>query len=310
VSAFTWRDGPRTVHYGEGVSEHAAELLREHGWDTFQVLTTERADPGIGPAVDVPAGQVPDLAERLLCEVTADRLVAWGGGRVIDVAKAIASATGAEVAAVPTTLSGAEMAGSHRRIAGCEDRPPVRPVLVIADPCLMCSLDEPALRASAMNALAHGAEALYGPGANPVSSLAARRGIELIAFGDRALGALLCSYAMDSAGYALHHVLCQTLVRTAGTPHAETNAAMLPRTMTFVGERAPDAVAGLADALGCSVHEIGERLDELGGRSRIEVPPERVDAVVSGVLGRPELSTTPGGPVSADDVRRLVAPAG
>src|SRR4051794_7564346 len=98
MSGFTWRDGPRTVHYGEGVSECAAEVLREHGWDTFQVLTTDRADPGIAPAVHVPQGQVPDLAEHVLGEATADRLVAWGGGRVIDVAKAIASATGAQVA--------------------------------------------------------------------------------------------------------------------------------------------------------------------------------------------------------------------
>jgi alcohol dehydrogenase class IV len=310
MSAFTWRDGPRTVHYGEGVSEHAAELLGEHGWEGFQVLTTERADPGIGPAVYVPEGQIPDIAERLLGEVTADRLVAWGGGRVIDVAKAIASATGAQVAAVPTTLSGAEMTGSHRRIAGREGNPPVRPVLVIADPRLMCSLDEPALRASAMNALAHGAEALYGPMANPVSSLAAQRGVELIAFGDRALGALLCSYAMDSAGYALHHVLCQTVVRIAGTRHAETNAAMLPRTMSFVAGRAPEALTGLAEALGCPLGDIGRRLDALGGRARIDVPPELVDAVVRAALGRPELAATPGGGVTADDIRSLLAPDG
>lgn len=310
MTAFTWRDGPRTIHFGEGVSGQASELLRDHGWDRFQVMTTERADPRIGPAVYVPGGQVPDLAEQLLGEVTADRLVAWGGGRVIDVAKAIASARGGEVAAVPTTLSGAEMTGGHRRIRGYEGGPAVRPVLVVADPQLMCSLGEPALRASAMNALAHGAEALYGPGANPVASMAAHRGIELIASGDRALGALLCSYAMDSAGYALHHVLCQTLVRTAGTPHADTNAAMLPRTMSFVAGRAPQAVAPLADALGCGLEKVGERLDELAGGARIAVPAESVDAVVRAALGRPELAATPGGPVTAGDIRRLLAPGG
>lgn len=306
MSGFTWRDGPRTVHYGVGVADRASELLREHGWETFQVLTTERADPGIGQAVHVPGGQVPGLAEQLLPEVQSERLVAWGGGRVIDVAKAISSVTGAEVAAVPTTLSGAEMTGGHRRIPGHEGAPAVRPVLVIADPDLMCSLDEPALRASAMNALAHGAEALYGPYASPVATLAAKDGISRIASGDRALGALLCSYALDSAGYALHHVLCQTIVRTAGTPHAETNAAMLPRTMTFVAERSPEAVAGLADALGCGVDGIGERLDVLAGRERIAVPPDHVDAIVRAVLARPELAATPGGPVTADDVRRLL----
>ena len=88
---------------------------------------------------------------------------------MIDTAKAIASVTGARVGAVPTTLSGAEMTSLHRKIEGREQGPSVRPVLVIGDPALMCSLPEPALRASALNALAHGVEALYGPRANPVA---------------------------------------------------------------------------------------------------------------------------------------------
>ena len=89
---------------------------------------------------------MPELAERLLPEARSHRLVAWGGGRVIDTAKAIASVTGAQVCAVPTTLSGAEMTSLHRKIAGRESGPSVRPVLVLADPPLMCSLPEPALR--------------------------------------------------------------------------------------------------------------------------------------------------------------------
>ena len=73
----------------------------------------------------------------------------------------------------------------------------MRPVLVIGDPALMCSLPEPALRASSLNALAHGVEALYGPRSNPVATIVALHGAELIAGGDRALGALLCAYAVD-----------------------------------------------------------------------------------------------------------------
>ena len=41
-------------------------------------------------------------------------LVAFGGGRVIDTAKAIAAVRGARVAAIPTTLSGAEMTVIHK----------------------------------------------------------------------------------------------------------------------------------------------------------------------------------------------------
>src|SRR5262249_22719491 len=84
--------------------------------------------------------------------------------------------TGAQVGAVPTTLSGAEMTSLHRKIAGRESGPSVRPVLVIADAALMLSLPEPWLRMSAMNAFAHGVEALYGPRADPVATPAARRG--------------------------------------------------------------------------------------------------------------------------------------
>ena len=173
MSAFTWRDGDRTIVYGED----AAGAVRRLGWDSdATLLTTPRADPHIMPALMVGEGQVPDLAAQLLPEAGGGRLLAWGGGRVIDTAKAIASVSGARVGAVPTTLSGAEMTSLHRKIEGREQGPSVRPVLVIGDPALMCSLPERALRASALNALAHGVEALYGPRANPVATIVALRG--------------------------------------------------------------------------------------------------------------------------------------
>ena len=52
---------------------------------------------------------------------------------------------------------------------------------MIADPAAMTSAPEPELRASSMNALAHGADSLYTPFANPVSEMTALRGAELIA---------------------------------------------------------------------------------------------------------------------------------
>ena len=114
----------------------------------------------------------------------------------------------------------------------------------------MTGQPEAALRASAMNALAHGADSLYTPFANPVSRMAALRGAELIATAldqereerDRAalaLGSILCGYAIDSGMFALHHVVCQTLVRVCGSPHAATNAAILPRAMAFMVAAGP-----------------------------------------------------------------------
>jgi len=306
MSAFTWRDGDRTIVYGEG----AVGAVQRLGWDSdATLLTTPRADPGIMPALTVGEGQVPDLAARLLPEAGGGRLLAWGGGRVIDTAKAIASVTGARVGAVPTTLSGAEMTSLHRKIEGREQGPSVRPVLVIGDPALMCSLPEPALRASALNGLAHGVEALYGPRANPVATIVALRGAQLIAEGDRALGALLCAYAVDSAGYAVHHVLSQTSVRVAGTGHAQTNAAVLPATITVMLQRAPAAMADLATALDVTGGDLVARVDELGGHARIELDTSVREAVADAALRRPELADTPGPEVTRAELLRMLAMA-
>ena len=213
----------------------------------------------------------------------------------------------------------------HRFPAGREMyvRHHVRPELVIADPFEMTTLDDRALRASAMNALAHGAEALYVPLANPVATLAVLRGAELIASaldqaaterdrGSLALGALLSAYALDATGYALHHVVCQTLVRILGTPHAETNATMLPRTMETMAARAPDEIDALARALGVEPGDIRGRIESLGGGSRrlrdLGGNPERLEAARNAILDRAELANTPD-PPGPEELRRLLEDA-
>jgi alcohol dehydrogenase class IV len=305
MTGFSWRDGDRWIEYGAGASRRLAAM----GWDEFDLLTTRRADPGFGPGWLVSADPVPIAAASLLPQIAGRRLVAWGGGRVIDVAKAIASVTGAEVCAVPTTLSGAPMTSLHRKIEGHEAGPSVRPVLVLADPDLMCSMPEPMLRASAMNALAHGAEALYGPRANPVATMAALRGAQLLGEGEVALGALLCGYAVDSAGYAIHHVLGQTTVRVCGTPHAETYAALLPHTMGVMVARAPERMADLAAALAVDVDNLPGRVDELSGGVRLVLEQTQMESVAEQALARRELADTPGPPVTAAELVALLAAA-
>ncbi len=180
---FTWADGDRTIRFGAGAGAHA--------WPGAALLSTPRARASIPPALrdgwsgvhDVPAGQVVDAAAALVGAVGDGPIVAWGGGRVIDTAKALAAARGGRVCAVPTTLSGAEMTGGHRQVPGYEARGRHRPVLVLADPALMTGQPAAERRRSAMNALAHAAEALYGPGANPVASMAAAAASTLIAEG-------------------------------------------------------------------------------------------------------------------------------
>ncbi len=333
ASGFVWRDAGRTVVFHAGGVAAAPKLLAEHGMEGYELLSSGRH---LGEATALaeaasavrelprmePAVAVVDAAAALLDTATGPNLVALGGGRTIDTAKAIAAVSGARVAAIPTTMSGAEMTGIHRLPAGAEARAKglVRPRLVIADPVAMTSAPEGELRASSMNALAHGADSLYTPFANPVSRMTALRGAESIATAldqdpaernreTLALGSILCGYAIDSAAFSLHHVVCQTLVRICGATHAGANAAILPRAMAFMASRAPDGLEPLAAAVGTTPDAIEARLLGLGGqppglgdqgadRSRL---PEALDAM----LLRPELAFSPK-PPTRDELEQLI----
>ncbi|MGH2950638.1 MAG: hypothetical protein ACRDKX_01165 [Solirubrobacterales bacterium] len=329
---FTWRDGERTIHFRAGVIGDSPEILAGHGWDSYELLTTERAMGAapVGLAEDaaafhhVPPGPVNDVSARVIGDGSGLNLVALGGGRVIDVAKAIAAVRGGRVAALPTTLSGAEMTRIHRLPADREAADGlIRPEVVFADPPVMVTLPEDRLRASAMNALAHGADSLYTPLANPVSELAALRGAKLIAAAldtprakrdaaSLARGSILCAYAIDSALFALHHVVCQTLVRTLRVPHAETNATMLPHTMEAMRPRAGKAMTALARALGVKQGDLAKRIVTLGGgRRRLSdygADRAAIGEALKGMLSRPELRMTPQPPDEAE-LRALVEAA-
>jgi alcohol dehydrogenase class IV len=338
IADFTWRDAGRTVVFRRGGVGGAVEVLREHGVDEFALLSTPRALAGAGELAaaasgvhEVATGQVPAAAAALLDALSpphdaskgarARPLVALGGGRVVDVAKAVAAVSGAEVIAIPTTMSGAEMTGSHRLPAGAEDRArgTVRPRLVIADPEAMTSQPEEQLRASSMNALAHGADTLYLPLSNPVSEMTALRGAGLIAMAleeareerDRsalALGSILCGYAIDSAGMGLHHLVCQTLVRLCGTPHAETNAAVLPHSVALLAGRAPAAYERLAEVLGTQRDGLPKRIEEFGRPPRLSAvggDASQLDAAVEAMLQRPELQRVPR-PPDGVELRSLI----
>ncbi|HYJ21980.1 MAG TPA: iron-containing alcohol dehydrogenase [Solirubrobacterales bacterium] len=330
---FIWRDAGRTVVFRHNGVAQATQLLREHDFEPFELLTTSRglaAASGLAAAAEavhvIPAGAVPELAATLVETAASKSLVAFGGGRPIDVAKAVASVTGARVAAIPTTMSGAEMTGIHRLPAGAEVgvAAMVRPALVVADPVAMTGQPEPELRASSMNALAHGADSLYTPFANPVSEMSALRGAELIATSldhDRqernpsslALGSLLCGYAIDSGMFGAHHVVCQTLVRVCGTPHAETNAAILPRSLALLVSRAPDRLVDLAAAIETDPDDIEARVLQLGGNpaglGAIGADRAKLDQALDSMIVRPELAFTPGAPLTKGDLAELVESA-
>ena len=315
---FSWRDGERLIRFGRGVRDEAPELIEREQFGAFTLLTTERAGASLPSVVDaatavveVPPGRVDEISAALLPESGDRPLVALGGGRVIDTAKAIAGARGGSCAAIPTTLSGAELTPFHRTPKGVQGARLVRPALVLADPELMASQPAEALAASALNALAHAMEALYAPAANPVAELAALRGAELIGSGLRAdpiardglaLGALLAGFASASTGIAIHHATCQTIVRTAGTPHAETNAVMLPHFAGLMAGRAPAQLGAFARALGApaadpaAAAELVAALTARSGKTRLSelgVQEEQLPPVAAAVVEHPLYASTP-----------------
>ena len=321
AESFTWADGERLIRFGDGALADAPGLLSGRGFDGYALLTTERAEPdapdlvaGAAHVAHVPSGPVPEAAAAVREEVGGKPLVALGGGRVIDATKAIAGADGLAVAAVPTTLSGAPMTRFHRMPAGVDQFTLVRPALVIAEPGLMASQPMPDLAASAMNALAHAVEALYGPMGSPVTTMAALRAIELFESGlreeeprraDLALASILAGYAVGCAGFAVHHAMCQTTVRLLRTPHAQTNAVMLPRSAAFVAERDPSALHGVDPAALARLAALAgvTKLGELG------VTEDRLDDLVEAILQHPAIGNTPGGTPSAPELRTLLTEA-
>jgi maleylacetate reductase len=313
---FRHADAARTIVFGPGAVQEAADLIG----DGFTLLSTPRAmnaAPDVAPraasVVEVPGGLVEDVAAELRERVRGERLVALGGGRVIDVAKALAAADPPRsVLAIPTTLSAAEMTGSHRHPRGVSpETPRARPAVVVNDPALSASQPVAQLAASSANALAHALAAVASERTTPLAAAVARDAARRIAAGwaeeepDRpclALGALLAGWAVDHSGLTFHHVLAQTAVRTAGVAHNHANAALLPATAAALRARCPGAFATLDTDLRIPVEQLATLLRERAGIDGLG-PLGHDDALlrraVEAAATRPELTRVPPPPDAA-----------
>lgn len=267
----------------------------------------------------------------------AEVVVSVGGGSTTGTAKAVALTDGLPVLAVPTTYAGSEMTNvwglteDGRKTTGVADV--VAPRTVLYDPELTVGLPPGLSAASGMNAMAHCVEALWGPGANPVTDLMALEGVGALAAGlpgvvadgahldarARVLyGAWLSGTTFAAAGSGLHHKTCHVLGGAFDLPHAAMHAVVLPHVLAFqtpaLGERATrlgralgaedpsrpaDALAALDDALG-----IPAGLRDVGlAEADLERAVDLVAAVVAdGRIPNPR-------PIGRDDVDALVRAA-
>lgn len=200
-------------------------------------------------------------------DAAVDCVVCVGGGSAVGLAKAVVLEVDAPIVAVPTTYAGSEMTpmygltGEHKK-TGRDPR--VLPRVVVYDPELTLDLPVAVSVASAVNALAHCVEGLYGPGANPVTSLAALEGIRVLTealprlapdprdLGTRAellFGAYLAGTVIATVGVGIHHRTCHELGGSFGLGHAACNAVVLPHAIAYNAPEIPGIIGRIAAAM-------------------------------------------------------------
>ena len=257
-----------------------------------------------------------------------DGVVAIGGGSAIDLGKAISAATELPLVSVPTTYAGAEWTpyfgvrdpdrrmhggGSGARLAGA-----------VYEPELTLDLPRAETVGTAMNALAHCAEALYVQGRNEEADVHALEGARLIGellprvvADPRALeprtgllrGACEAGRALGGSMLALGHAMAQALGGRYGLPHGALNAICLPAALRFNEPVAPAALRRLGAALRTDdpIARV-EELARLGGFERLRdlgVPADEFDEVAEAAAARAGAKANPR-PASPEQVAELL----
>jgi maleylacetate reductase len=305
-----------------------AGLLAEVGIERPLLVTSERF-----AELDVPVAArfagvrrhspVETVGAATEAAAGADGLVAVGGGSAIDTGKAVSAAAELPLVAVPTTYAGAEwtsyygMRDEARRRKGGGGG--ARTVAVVYEPRLTLDLPRGETVGTAMNALAHAAEALYaGPqedaseGARLIGShlpAVVADGRDLGARTGLLDGALHAGRALGERGLFLAHALAQGLGGRYGLAHGAMNALSLAPALRFNEPAVPDAIAALGAALETDdpIARV-EALAALGRFGRLRdhgVPEAELPEVAAEIAERPGARANPR-PATTADVERLL----
>ena len=304
-------------------------VLGELGVEQPLVVASERlAGTNLGLRIAARWTEVPSDQVAAAAEHAGDGVIALGGGSAIDLGKAISAAANVPVVSVPTTYSGAEWTAFY----GIRD--PGRKMRgggagahlggVVYEPELTLSLPRAETVGTALNALAHSAEALYVEGHNAEADEHALIGARLIgewlprvvdspqdldARSKLLEGAMHSGMALGGSMLALGHAIAQALGGRYGLPHGAMNALALPLALRFNEEVAPEAVRRLGEALGTDDPAARvQELARLGGFERLRdfgVPEEDLAEVAAATVERAGAKANPR-PATAAQVEELL----
>lgn len=237
-------------------------LISTERWSAVELPVHARRFHGAQPHAELNG-----VRDAVAATDGADGLIALGGGSAIDTAKAVSSQTGLPIVSIPTTYSGAEWTqgfGMRDPSAGIKRRGEgARPMAIVYEPQLTLDLPAKETAGTAMNALAHCAEALYTrertedtdivalDGAKLISEwlpVVVERGADLEARRHLLEGAMYAGAALR-AGMGLGHAMAQALGGRYGLPHGTMNAVCLPPALRYNREAAADGIARFARAV-------------------------------------------------------------
>jgi maleylacetate reductase len=281
--------------------------------------------PSAGRWSEVPSERIDEIAGEA---GNADGLLAVGGGSAIDLTKAVSASTGLRVVSVPTTYSGAEWTPSFgirdhdRRMRG--GGAGAHLAGIVYEPELTLDLPRPESVGTALNALAHCAEALYVEGRNDEADgyalegartinaelpRVAEDGHDLDARTKLLAGADAAGHALALAGLGLGHALAQAIGGRYGLPHGALNAICLPAALRFNQPVAGEAISRFAEALdtGDPVERVRE-LARLGGFERLRdlgLPEDELPELAEAAAQRDGARANPR-PASPHDVEELL----
>jgi maleylacetate reductase len=269
------------------------------------------------------------IAEAVRAAVHADGVLALGGGSAIDLGKAISAAAGLPLVSIPTTYAGAEWTSYYgvrdpqRRMQGGGGG--AHPVAIVYEPELTLGLPAETSVGTAMNALAHCAEALYVQGHNPAADEHALAGARLIsewlpqvvatpqdreARTELLRGACHGGAALAGSMLALAHAMAQAIGGRYGLPHGTLNGICLPPVLRFNAAFAQDAVTRFGEAVGAAQDPPGrvETLAALAGPTRLRqlgVPESDLRGLAASAAERGGNLANPK-PASPDEIEQLL----